>query len=280
MYYMDTLCNWTKSPNSLSADELSRKNPYKNAELRVSVAGEYGYDAKSGQEYLLRVSRPDEPAYRNETEVSGMPGRWTTLWSEAPGSTSRRATVTKEFPFELRGGYRIGYRLFGTSSLSEVIRTAQDIEISKDTLDGDECYCMAIIARPRVPMMVNGQGTLATAYELHRVWLSISHGLMPIRSEEYSIQLGAPTPPSPDQWTVATMVKPERLFSVTLQLGLRKMSNDAWLPSRSVSYSLRGQRWGSQTTYDRVMVNEEVTVKNVTIPAGAWKDVIKDMLRK
>ena len=252
-------------------------SPRKDA---VSEAGEYGYDAKSGQEYLLRVSRPDEPGFRNESEVSGMPGRWTTLRSEGPGSTSRWARVTKEIPSELQRDYRIGYRLFGTSSLPEVIRTAQDIEISKDTLDGDECYCVAMIARPMVPMMVNGQGALATAYELHRVWLSISHGLMPIRSEEYSIQLGAPTPPSPDQWTVATMVKPERLHAVTLQLGLRKMSNDAWLPSRSVSYSLGGNRRGSQTTYDSVMVNQDVTVKTVTIPAGAWKDVMKDMLRK
>ena len=39
MYYMGTLCNWAKSPNSLSAIELSRNNPYKDAELQFSQVG-------------------------------------------------------------------------------------------------------------------------------------------------------------------------------------------------------------------------------------------------
>ena len=243
---------------------------------QISATGEYSLDVASGRQYLLRITQADKPADRLETEIGGIPGRWTVWYSMDPGSAYRWAQVTSDPPADLRDEFRIGYCLIGTSSLPEVIRTAMDIEISKDTLDGDECYRIAMIAHQGVRTIRDEKAGVFMVDEPRCIWLSINHGLLPIRVDDYNIV------PPPDQWNVATLVKPERLFSMSLQLDLKQMDNGTWLPSRSVNYMFHpgGIRWGTQINYDEVVVNNAVTVKTVAIPAAERKAVLKDMLRK
>ena len=250
----------------------------------MTTAGEYAYDSATGGEYFLEVSDPDHPAKRYETEVGGTPGHWTTVHWQMPGAASPRwARVTPEQPMELGSGtgMRIGYRLLGTMTLPEALRKAQDIQINKEMLDGQECYRVALLLRLQETISVKSRRVTGTTIEIRRVWLCIDHALIPVRLEKFYIELDNSLPRSVDAWTLGPLLKSERLLSVLLQHDLRDMGNGIWLPTTLTGYTFgRGFVWGSQTRYTELAINDAVAIKTVTVPPEALKGVLKHMLSK
>lgn len=262
------------------ADMRSERMGPANSEF-APKAGEFGWDKATTQEYGKVTMFPDDPARRNVEEFGGRKGRWTAVRQMGPGSTDRWAKVTPRRPNGMPD-VPAGYIRFDESTVPDMIRAAQDIQISQELLNGERCYRVAMVTQVRRAIGPEEDAKLANSIEPHCLWLSIEHGLLPVRCERYYIDN---PPPGGQPWTASHFVRPEYLSDVVIQRELKQMPNGVWFPAEVLTYTFvrdaKGQniKWSARITLSDVAVNEAATVTTLVIPPAAMKGPLKDMVR-
>jgi len=178
---------------SVSYGTVAKEDPTKGNFTPLSPAHEvqasYAVDEDSGRRWLrLAQSTTEGPylkkmLYGRERTISGQ--------TVAPGSAEWVAEVSRSIPPELTG-HEGGYHLrpdellptgmFGCR-LSEAIAQATEIDICEDAIDAGPCYRVTFRLLTEELLEQDGERVAANRIDMYRLWLSPSHGYLPLRVE-------------------------------------------------------------------------------------------------